>query len=115
MSGRHVTENIRARLVGVRKRGKVLARALRTHAEIAVVRRRLRTTFSELGERIYGEMAAGRATGWGDAAGLPELRTRIERLKVDISHRKEKLVQIVKEAEKETGRADPEMPAAESE
>jgi hypothetical protein len=95
MGTRDITGSIRARFADVRKRGKVFAQGLGVRADIAVVRRRLRRAFAELGEYVYGEMAAGRVKGWEDTPGLAAFRIRIEGLKVEMHQREEKLIEIM--------------------
>jgi len=100
MNRQEITDTIKARFTSVRERGKVLAQALKVRAEIAAVRRRLRMTFAELGEEVYGKMVAGQAKGWGDAPGLVEFKVRVEGIKVEIGQLEKKLAQIMEGGEK---------------
>lgn len=113
MGRMNITGSIRARLTDVRKRGKAFAQGLGVRADIAVIRRRLRKAFAELGERAYEEMAAGRAKGWEDVPSLAEFRTRIEGLNVEIHQREQKLTEIATEGEQVVVETKPEETAAE--
>ena len=114
MNKQEITDVIKARFASARDRGKVLARALGIRAEIAAVRRRLRATFAELGEDVYGKMAAGKAKGWGDAPGLAEFKTRIEGLHAELGQREVKLTGIMAgEEKKEVEKTDVEKTVVE--
>jgi len=98
MNKQEITDIIKARFASARERGKVLAQALKVRAEIAGVRRRLRATFAELGEEVYGKIAAGQAKGWGD--GFAEFKARVEGLKAELGQREAKLAEIMEGGEK---------------
>ena len=47
-----LTQAIRTQFVNVRERGRMLAQALKVRTDIAATRRRLRSTFADLGETV---------------------------------------------------------------
>ena len=100
MDKQEITDTIKARFASVRDRGKVLAQALKVRADMAAVRRRLRMTFAELGESVYGKMVAGQAKGWGDAPELVGFRTRVEGLKAELEQRERELTEIMQGGDK---------------
>ncbi|MFH1572364.1 MAG: hypothetical protein ABIG68_00175 [Acidobacteriota bacterium] len=114
MDKQEITDIIKARFASVRARGKVLAQALKVRADIAAVRRRLRLTFAELGESVYGKMAAGQAKGWGDAPGLAEFKARIEGLKAELDQRERQLTEILEEGEKKAAEVKQDKDAKET-
>ena len=56
---KQLTDVLRERFADVADRGRVMGQALKARADMAVTRRRMRSTFAELGEAIYARMAAG--------------------------------------------------------
>ena len=114
MNKQEITDSIKARFASARERGKVLGQALKVRAEIAATRRRLRTTFAELGEEVYGKMAAGQAKGWGDGAGLAEFKARIEGLKAELGQREVKLTEIMNGEDKKVVEEAPDKGAKEA-
>jgi hypothetical protein len=100
MKKQEITGIIKARFAGARERGKVLGQALKVRADIAAVRRRLRSTFAELGEEVYGKMEAGKVKGWGDTPEFAEFKARIEGLKAELDQRERKLAGIMEGKEK---------------
>lgn len=100
-----VTESIKTRYASVRERGRILARALQARAAVAAVRRRLRATFSELGEHIYEALEAGRAGGRGEEPELASFQSRIKGLKAELSQREKALKDIL---EGKTQASEPE-------
>ena len=97
-----ITETIRTQFVNVRERGRILAQALKARADIAATRRRLRSTYADLGEAVYANLDAGEAM---DAAeGLDDFKLRIEGLKAELRQREEALKEIIAvEEEEEVG------------
>jgi len=53
-----IADMLKERFADVAERGKVMGQALKVRADMAVTRRRMRTTYAELGEAIYQCMAA---------------------------------------------------------
>ncbi|HIL08337.1 MAG TPA: hypothetical protein EYG11_06515 [Candidatus Latescibacteria bacterium] len=95
-----ITRTIRAQFVNVRERGRILALGLKARADIAGTRRRLRSTFADLGETVYAKLDAGEAVDL--AENLGEFKLRIEGLKAELRQREEALKVILDgEAEEE--------------
>ena len=95
-----LTQAIRTQFVNVRERGRMLAQALKVRADIAATRRRLRSTFADLGETVYTKLSAGEAVDL--AENLSEFKLRIEGLKAELRQREEALKVIMDgEAEEE--------------
>tara|TARA_B100000530_G_C15665817_1_gene372225 strand:- start:127 stop:453 length:327 start_codon:yes stop_codon:yes gene_type:complete len=94
-----ITETIRTQFVNVRERGRILAQALKARADIAATRRRLRSTYADLGESVYANLNAGEAM---DATeGLDDFKLRIEGLKAELRQREEALKEIIAVKEEE--------------
>ena len=91
---RQITDVLRDRLEDVKERGKVLGQALKVRTEIAATRRRLRSTYAELGEEIYNRLKAG--TQEGDAF-LEGLSDRVDGIKAELKSQEGELRQIVKD------------------
>ena len=83
-----ITQTIKEQFVNVRERGRVLAQALKARADIAATRRRLRSTFADLGEAIYARLDAGESV---DLEGIGDYKLRIEGLKAELRRREEDL------------------------
>ena len=56
---KRIADALKERLSDVADRGRILGKALKVRAEIAAARRRLRSTFSELGEHVYTGLKSG--------------------------------------------------------
>ena len=97
---KRVVELVRDRLADVAVRGRVLGQALKVRADMAATRRRLRSTFSELGEDVYTRMKAGDAVADGQ---LGELRERIDGLKHEVKSLEAELRQIMQGGTKPGG------------
>jgi len=91
-SKEEITDTIKAQFANVRERGKVLAQALKARADIAATRRRLRSTFADLGEAVYGRIDSGELAQDGS---LDDFKLRIEGLKAELRQREEALKLIV--------------------
>ena len=87
-----ITQTIKEQFVNVRERGRVLAQALKARADIAATRRRLRSTFADLGEAIYARLDAGESV---DLEGMGDYKLRIEGLKAELRQREESLKEIM--------------------
>ena len=92
---KQITETLRERLNDVAERGKVIGQALRVRADMAVTRRRLRSTFSELGEEIYDRMVGGSNGSVSADDTLNSFRTRIDGLKEELKSQGEELGRIM--------------------
>ncbi len=90
-----ITETLKERFADVAERGRVLGHALKARADIAVTRRRLRSTLADLGENIYTRMASGSLPELGDDAMLTSLQERITGLKAELRFQEGELHNIV--------------------
>ncbi len=90
-SKEEITDAIKAQFVNVRERGKILAHALKARADIAATRRRLRSTFADLGETVYARIDSGE---FASDASLDDFKLRIEGLKAELRQREEALKTI---------------------
>lgn len=88
-----ITQTIRTQFVNVRERGRVLAHALKARADIAATRRRLRSTFADLGEVVYTRLDAGETVDLVEDLG--DYKLRIEGLKAELRQREEALKKII--------------------
>jgi len=89
---KQVVELVRERLADVAERGRVLGQALKVRADMAATRRRLRGTYTELGEEAYSRMKAGEMVADAQLSGLQE---RIDGLKAEVKSREAELRQIM--------------------
>ena len=89
---KQVVELVRERLADVAGRGRVLGQALKVRADMAATRRRLRATFTELGEEVYSRLKAGEMVADDQLSGL---RERIDGLKAEVKSREAELRQIM--------------------
>ena len=95
-----ITQTIKEQFVNVRERGRVLAQALKARADIAATRRRLRSTFADLGEAIYARLDAGESV---DLEGMGDYKLRIEGLKAELRQREESLKEIMEGGKEDDG------------
>ena len=96
-----ITQTIKEQFVNVRERGRVLAQALKVRADIAAIRRRLRSTFADLGEAIYMQLDVGEPV---NLEGLGDYKLRIEGLKAELRQREESLKRIMEGNKEEDGK-----------
>ena len=89
---KQLTDSLKKRLADVAERGKVIGQALKVRADMAAMRRRLRTTYAELGEEVYGRLKNGELDG---DVSLVTLQQQIDRLKADVREKEEELRQIM--------------------
>ena len=88
-----ITQTIKEQFVNVRERGRMLAQGLKGRADIAATRRRLRSTFADLGEAVYARLDAGETVNLvGD---LGDFKLRIEGLKAELRQREGALKEIM--------------------
>ena len=89
---REVAEAVKARFASAAERTRVLARAMTVRLDILAIRRRMRATFAELGEEVYGQMKAGHLN---ENAKLKSFRVRLDGLKAELDDREEALKKIL--------------------
>ena len=89
---KQLTDSLKERLVDVAERGKVIGQALKVRADMAATRRRLRATYAELGEEVYGRLKAGELDG---DVFLVTLQQQIDSFKADVREKEEELRQIM--------------------
>tara|TARA_B100000686_G_scaffold191577_1_gene198225 strand:- start:281 stop:595 length:315 start_codon:yes stop_codon:yes gene_type:complete len=89
---KQLTDSLKERLVDVAERGKVIGQALKVRADMAATRRRLRATYAELGEEVYGRLKAGELDG---DVSLVTLQQQIDNFKADVREKEEELRQIM--------------------
>ena len=95
-----ITQTIKEQFVNVRERGRVLAQALKARADIAATRRRMRSTFADLGEAVYARLDAGESV---DLEGIGDYKLRIEGLKAELRRCEEDLKKIMEGSTDEDG------------
>ena len=99
MAKKQITETLKERLAGMAERGRVLGQALKVRADLAATRRRLRTTFAELGEEVYGRLKDGEISA--DST-LGTLRERIDGFKAEVRMKEDELREIMQNGLKGT-------------
>ena len=114
-SKEEITEAIRAQFASVKERGRVLAQALKARADIAATRRRLRGAFADLGEEVYGRMAADEQGPWSEDVELTDHQMRIEGVKAELRQRERALQSIMAGEEEEEESEEAEKEKADSE
>ena len=92
---KQIADALRSRFADVAERGRVLGHALKIRADIAVTRRRLRSTLADLGESVYGRMEAGEAGFLGDDSLLVSFQERITGLKAELKFQETELQQAM--------------------
>ena len=93
MTKKQIAEALKDRLADVAVRGRVVGQALKVRADLAATRRRVRTTFAELGEEVYGRLQAGELDG---DARLNALKERIDGFKAEVRMKEEELREIMR-------------------
>ena len=88
---KQITETLRERLSDIAERGKVIGHALRVRADMAATRRRLRSSFAELGEEIYDRLVGGSNGSVTADDTLNSFCTRIEGLKEELKSQEQEL------------------------
>ena len=89
---KQLTDSLKERWADVAGRGKVIGQALKVRADMAATRRRLRSTYAELGEQVYERLKSGELDG--DVA-LVSMQQRIDRFKAEVREKEEELRQIM--------------------
>lgn len=92
---RQIAKAIRDRLSDVADRGRVLGRALKVRADMAAARRRLRASYSELGEEAYSRLQSG-ALAADDS--MTTLVDRIDGIKAEVRIKEAELKRIMQAA-----------------
>lgn len=83
-----LADSLRERLAGVADRGRVFGQALKVRADMAAIRRRLRTTYAELGEEVYARLRDGQLEGDHQ---LLTMKEQVDALKAEIRQREDEL------------------------
>ena len=89
---KQIADALRGHLADVAERGRFLGQALKVRANMAATRRRLRTTYAELGEETYGRIAEGQLEG---DHRLLSLKERIDGLRAEVRLRETELRDIM--------------------
>ena len=105
---RKIVESIKTQFASAREHGRVLSQALKVRADIAATRRRLRSTFADLGEEVYAKIKAGKPKGLAEDAELAVYRTRIEGLEAEMQQREGALKEILAGRKKKGEGEEPE-------
>ena len=96
---KQIADMLKARFADVAERGRVMGQALKVRTDMAVTRRRMRSTFAELGEAIYGCMAAGEAVDLQEGR-WTSFRDRVEGLKAELRAQEAHLRDVMHPQEK---------------
>ena len=105
---RQIAEVLKERFANVAEHGRVLGLALKARADIAVTRRRLRSTLADLGEKFYTRMESGQAGELGNDPLLVSFQERITGLKAELRLQEAGLKEIVEERRKDGEEEDKE-------
>ena len=105
---RQIAEVLKERFANVAEHGRVLGLALKARADIAVTRRRLRSTLVDLGEKFYTRMESGQAGELGNDPLLVSFQERITGLKAELRLQEAGLMEIVEERWKDGEEEDKE-------
>ena len=92
LTKQQVADSLKSRLTEVADRGRLFGQALKVRADMAAIRRRLRTSYAELGEEVYRRLQAGDMDG---DHRLLTMKERIDGLKSEIHQRESDLRDIV--------------------
>jgi hypothetical protein len=87
-----IADTLRQHLADVADRGKLFGQALKVRADMAAIRRRLRTTYAELGEEVYRRLRDGDLDG---DHRLLTIKERVDGLKTEVRQRESELRDIV--------------------
>ena len=89
---KRIADSLKERLTDVAERGKVIGQALKVRADMAATRRRLRTTYAELGEEVYRRLGEGEFEGDHQ---LLSMKERVDGLRAEVRHLEAELRDIV--------------------
>jgi len=87
-----LADTLKERFAEVTGRGKLFGHALKVRADMAAIRRRLRTTYAELGEQVYRRLRDG---DLDEDHQLLTVKERIDELLVEVREREAELNEIV--------------------
>lgn len=90
-----LADSLRERFAVVADRGRVFGQALKVRADMANLRRRLRSTYAELGEEVYRRLQQGEFEG---DHSLLTMKERIDGLKAEVRQREDELRDIMQPA-----------------
>ncbi|MBT4497045.1 MAG: hypothetical protein HOC74_04950 [Gemmatimonadetes bacterium] len=99
-SKEEITETLKAQFTSIKERGKVLAQMLKARADIAATRRRMRSVFADLGEEVYGRMAADQEGAWSGDDAFDAYKARIEGLQAELNQQELVLQEVMAGKEK---------------
>ncbi len=88
-----IAEVLRERFADVAGRGRIIGQALKVRADLAATRRRLRTTFAELGEEVYRRIKDQQLQADG---ALGTFEARIDGYKAEVRSREQELSDIMR-------------------
>ena len=103
-----IADTLKQHLADVADRGKLFGQALKVRADMAAIRRRLRTTYAELGEEVYRRLRDGELDGDHQ---LPTIKERVDGLKAEIRQRESELHDIVSTGARRDGDSEVGRPA----
>ena len=103
-----IADTLKQHLADVADRGKLFGQALKVRADMAAIRRRLRTTYAELGEEVYRRLRDGELDGDHQ---LLTIKERVDGLKAEIRQRESELHDIVSTGARQDGGSEVGRPA----
>ncbi len=103
-----IADTLKQHLADVADRGKLFGQALKVRADMAAIRRCLRTTYAELGEEVYRRLRDGELDGDHQ---LLTIKERVDGLKAEIRQRESELHDIVSTGARQDGGSEVGRPA----
>ena len=103
-----IADTLKQHLADVADRGKLFGQAFKVRADMAAIRRRLRTTYAELGEEVYRRLRDGELDGDHQ---LLTIKERVDGLKAEIRQRESELHDIVSTGARRDGGSEVGRPA----
>ena len=97
---KQIADMLRERFADVAERGRVMGQVLKVRADIAVTRRRLRTTYAELGEAIYKGMTAKESVDLQEEQ-WTSFQKRVDGLKAELRPQEARLHEVTHPEEAE--------------
>jgi len=98
-----ITDTLKGRLAEVADRGRLFGQALKVRADMAALRRRLRSSYAELGEEAYRRLQADEMVGDHK---LLTTKEQIDGIRAEIRQREADLHDIVHSASGASADAD---------
>ena len=95
---RQLADTLKQHLADVAGRGRVIGQVLKMRADLAAMRRQLRSTFVELGEHVYGLLKGSDLTSSIDVGAdefVNEFIHRIDGYKADVRSKEAELEEIL--------------------